>query len=467
MMSIRSWLQEFRQGFTLERAPSAVKKSWVFFSTLMEDIKQTNLMLHASSMAYMSLGSIVPLLALTFAILSAFQPIAAPDANWFTSFKLFILKNLAPQSGQDMVAFIETYLANLDVAKIGLTGLLILIVLIIILLRDIEMALNSIWQVPQTRSLLKRFMFFWITTTLGALCLSIVVAAFSHFNSLGGWSSTDFTEQTRSGRPISDGINLLVTFIFFSVLQKFGPNCYVSTKAAMVGGLAATIMIRLASAGFGLYSANSRWNQDIYEALAVVPLFLLWLYLAWFVILLSAVIAWRTHHGFKVQRAHEAGGAGRPDDDAMTLRDLQIRSLLPFVCVMMAGMRFLEAKGQGSEGRQIAADLDIPPYWVREGLLIAEKLGLLVIKRPADRDAKENDILELMAYPSFPLHQMTLQDLMHKLSEDTSLWLNSRPTDLPINLQNLLEKAYSSLREHQGQISLAALLEGPTEYRPT
>jgi membrane protein len=126
----------------------------------MEDIKQTDLMLHASSMAYMSLGSIVPLLALTFAILSAFQPIAAPDANWFATFKLFILKNLAPQSGQDMVAFLETYLLNLDVAKIGLTGLLILIVRIIILLRDIEMALNCIWQVPRTRSLLKRFMFF-------------------------------------------------------------------------------------------------------------------------------------------------------------------------------------------------------------------------------------------------------------------------------------------------------------------
>jgi uncharacterized BrkB/YihY/UPF0761 family membrane protein len=83
------------------------------------------------------------------------------------------------------------------------------------------------------------------------------VAVFSYFNSLGGWSLTDFTEQTRSGSSIAYGINFLITFVFFSVLQKIGPNCHVSLKAPLVGGLAATIMIRLASAGFGLYSAKN------------------------------------------------------------------------------------------------------------------------------------------------------------------------------------------------------------------
>jgi hypothetical protein len=91
-----------------------------------------------------------------------------------------------------------------------------------------------------------------------------------------------------------------------------------------------------------------------------------------------------------------------------------------------------------------------PPYWVREGLLIAEKFDLLLIKRSTDKDATANDILELMAYPSFPLHQMSLHGLMHKLSEDTCAWLKCRPTELPLNLQSLMEKAYFSLSENRG-----------------
>jgi membrane protein len=462
-MSIQSSLQHFWDRASERKLPESIGKFWGFLRTLRADIGQTNLLLHASSMAYMTLGSIIPLLALTFAIVSAFQPIAVPNADWLATFKIFILENLAPQSGQNMVQVLETFLANLDVAKIGLTGFLTLIVLIIILLRDIEVALNSVWQVPQTRSFLKRFMFFWITTTLGTLCLSIIFAAFSRLSVFGGPSFQDVVGQPSSGDGLTTAVNVIATFIFFTVLQKIGPNCHVSLKAAAVGGLAATVMIRLASAGFAFYSTHSEWNQNVYEALAVVPLFLLWLYLGWFVILFSAIIAWRTHHGFGVQRAHEAGRAGRAErleEDATQLRDLQIRSMLPFICVLMAGVRFLEATGQGIKGKQLAADLDIPPYWVREALQIAEERGLLLIKRPPmDKNGSENDVLELMAYPSIPLDRICIEELFAKLTQETREWITSSAPELPVNLQDLLKKAFLSLRHDQGQKSLAALLQ--------
>jgi membrane protein len=459
-MVSQTWLQGMQARLSWKQTPAILKKAWSFLTTLGQDIKQTNLMLHASSMAYMTLGSIAPLLALTFALISAFQPIADPNATWFATFKFFILENLAPQSGQTMVRFMETFLANLDVAKIGLTGFLTLIVLIVVLLRDIELALNSIWQVPHTRPVLKRFMFFWITTTLGTVCLSVVFAVFSKFSVWEGLTVQPSIEQTQFESALSFTVNLIVTFVFFSVLHKITPNCHVSVKAALVGGLAATIMIRLASAGFGLYSSTSQWNQNVYEALAVVPLFLLWLYLAWFVILFSAIIAWRTHHGFKVQRAHEAAQSKQIDEESEHLRDLQIRAVLPFITVLLVGGRFLRTRGEGSVGKEMAVELDMPPYWIREALLIAEDLGLILIKRSAEQKGDmENDVLELMAYPSFPLDRMTLDEVLQKLSVDTREWLRSRPVGLPLSTHELMERVWQCLRKDQAGLSIADLIE--------
>jgi len=67
-------------------------------------------MLHASSMSYASLGSIVPLLAVIFAVVSMFQPLTDPNADWFSSFRIYVLKNLAPQTGERMVQVLEQFL---------------------------------------------------------------------------------------------------------------------------------------------------------------------------------------------------------------------------------------------------------------------------------------------------------------------------------------------------------------------
>jgi hypothetical protein len=134
--------------------------------------------------------------------------------------------------------------------------------------------------------------------------------------------------------------------------------------------------------------------------------------------------------------------------------------MLPLICVLMAGVRFLEAKGKGIEGKQLALDLDIPPYWVREALLIAEERGLLLIKRPpTDKSVSDSDVLELMAYPSIPLDKISMDDLLQKLTHETQEWVRSRPAELSVNLESLLKNALASLGKAHKQPSLAALLE--------
>jgi hypothetical protein len=199
----------------------------------------------------------------------------------------------------------------------------------------------------------------------------------------------------------------------------------------------------------------------------VVPLFLLWLYLGWFVILFSAIIAWRTHHGFHVKRAHEAIQSKEIENEALHFRDLQLRSVLPYICIMELGARFLSTKGQGSLGKEMAVELDVPPYWIREALLIAEDLGLVLIKRPAEKTGDmENDVLELMAYPSFPLGRMSLEEVLQRLSGDARKWVQERPSVLPLAVGQLMATTYDCLEKGQLSLSIEELVER-TEGRPS
>jgi len=191
----------------------------------------------------------------------------------------------------------------MDVAKIGIVGFLFLFVIIMLLLRNVEIAFNEIWQVSDNRSWWKRLLFFCLTVTLGALAISLIVTVLNYF---GASNVLPFGEDNQQNQAtfLSVAVNTLVTFISFFCAHKIAPNCHVGMKAALVGALTATVLMRLASICFGIYTRRSDWNENVYEALAVVPLFLLWLYVSWLVILISAIVAWRTQHGIGAQRAN-------------------------------------------------------------------------------------------------------------------------------------------------------------------
>lgn len=450
--------ETLRDRYTSKNLPSWIRRSHESIKPLIADVTETNLLLHAGSMAYITLGSIIPSLAVVFAIISIFQPLADPHANWFTQFKDLILSNLTPQSGEQMVDYMNTFLNNLDVTRIGVTGFIFLFVVVILLLRNIEVALNAVWQVSNERTFFTRFLYFWIAITLGTLGLSIGISLFAKFGAQSWLPSVEGGAE--GGTPGASNVtNAALSFLFFSVLHKIGPNCYVSFKAAVAGGLAATIMTRVASAGFEVYTRNSDWNQSIYGALAVVPLFLIWLYIAWLITMFSAIIAWRTQHGFTVSRAHPSESPPQTGEDTY-LRSVQTRALVPILCVLIVSYRFQEGQGCGITGREIIHTLDLPPPWVREGILAAESRGLLVIERSHDiTQTTQDDILELKIFPTFPIDQLKVAHLVSQLSHDTVEWFDKRKVKLPFDLTALLASVYDSLKANHGDQSLQSLFK--------
>ncbi|MBC7533006.1 MAG: YihY family inner membrane protein, partial [Oligoflexus sp.] len=350
---------------------------------------------------------------------------------------------------QDLVGKIESLLANIDITKIGIVGFVTLFVVVIFLLRNIEIAFNQIWQVEATRTWYKRSLFFWLTITLGGVCLSVFISLLSE---IGAGSILPFLSKGDRVIPtiISELINLGLIFGFFFIVHKVVPNRRVSKRAALVGGMSAALMIRGASFGFGIYTAYSHWNQNIYAALSVVPLFLLWLYVVWIVVLFSVILAWRTDFGMEASRIGEAE-SGVFTSQNFGYRDHEIRVLLPFIFYRLVCRKFESAKGEGLTFQEISGNLKLPPKWLKEALDICLDNSFVVLAdEPKISGHSTVEGFEGRLFPAIPLAEFQWFESLEKVSTHTKKWLKIHcPELVPVLFE---QKSITGKAESRGDI---------------
>lgn len=232
----------------------------------------------AASLSYTSLLAMVPLLAVVFGIISVFPVFD----QWSITLQAFIFSNFVPESGELIAPYIDTFLDS--VSGLTLPGTIFLILTALLLMVRIEVAFNRIWRVDRNRTLVNRIVMYWAILTLGPLLIAATVA-------LGAqklFGASGFLGELPSWMN-STGIFLL-TWLLFALFFLVVPNRRVGIRNALVGAFLTSVLFNLARAGFVAYVSNTSYNV-IYGALATVPLFLLWLYLVWIVILLGASLA--------------------------------------------------------------------------------------------------------------------------------------------------------------------------------
>lgn len=476
----------------VEKLPAVLKRPARIGQILYADMNQANLFSRASAMAYMTISSIVPSLAATFALISAFQPITDTDTQWFSKFRSFVLRNLAPDSGAQIVNYLERFLANLDITAIGVTGFAGTFVVLILLLRNVEQALNEIWQVSNERSLFKRFLFFWTLITLGAFVTSLVVAILTQWD-LG--SFLPFVEAKASetsvlASAISSILPVLAIFLFFIFIYKIGPNTGVKTRAAFIGAVVATVLFRIASQLYSLYATNNESYRNIYGALAAVPLFLLWLYIIWLVTLFGAIVAYRYQQGIDAFAPIVKDEAIK--DPIEQERRIQLRALMPLMVIAAVYERFQNGNGHGLTGREIANSLDVPARWVTEGLRTAEALGFVALKRPSssvvmydngqcnhDKSPSSptpngsdsidlhsaSDVLDDELLPTYPAEAVTIDYLMQRFASVTDRWLKDQRTKASAGLFSDLATFFERLSKQSKDDSKRTLAEFLSHHR--
>ncbi|MCW8915688.1 MAG: YihY family inner membrane protein [Magnetovibrio sp.] len=237
----------------------------------------------AAALSYTSLLALVPLGAIAFAILKAF-PVFDDIQD---QLKSLLFKNFMPDSVEDAQQYFDQFVGQTE----GLTaiGIVALAVTAIMLLATIESALNTIFQVKAKRPFLPRMLMFWAVITLGPLLMGGSLSLGTYLYAITEWAGADTIPGL--GGFMTRLLPAVLAIFAFSVFYAIVPYRPVRLMHALVGGITAGILFGILRKIFALYMTAFPAYQTIYGAMAMVPIFLIWMYLSWAVVLIGAEIA--------------------------------------------------------------------------------------------------------------------------------------------------------------------------------
>ena len=237
----------------------------------------------AGSLAFTTLLAIVPLLAVMLALFSNFPAFSRLGE----SLRGFLLDNLLPDRAGQIIA---TYAFEFSQKAAGLTliGTVMVVVTALMLLMTIDRVFNHIWGVRRPRRLLMRLTVHWFVLTLGPLALGASVFATGQ---LVATSIALAGEGSWFGEVFTRLVSTILLGALFSFLYYAVPNHPVRVLHALAGGVAAAIAFVLMQRTFGLFIVRIPTYTLIYGTFAVLPIFLVWLYLSWVVVLLGAALS--------------------------------------------------------------------------------------------------------------------------------------------------------------------------------
>jgi membrane protein len=171
------------------------------------------------------------------------------------------------------------------------------------MLSSIETAFNRIWRVTETRGGIMGFMRYWTIISLGPILLGSAFVISSTLTSMSILSN-NFAGYELNGAFLLWLVSFSLTVLGFFILNWTIPNRSVPLKSAFIAGLFSAVVFELLKNLFGFVMANFTSYEIVYGAFAAVPIFLLWIYLSWNIVLLGveisyALTAFETHQDNK------------------------------------------------------------------------------------------------------------------------------------------------------------------------
>lgn len=232
----------------------------------------------AATLAYATLFAAVPLAAVVFGVVSMFPFYE----DWVDRLTHFVFENFMPAAADSVSGFLAEAAGNAR-ALSGLGAVTVLATALLTLSR-IEDTFNRIWRVGESRSALSRLLIYWAAITLLPL---LAVASFAVSSYL---ASMPLLGNTVERGGLLRALPTVLELMAFSLAYRLIPNRAVPARHALIAGLLATFLFELAKWGFALYLTRANY-QALYGAIAVIPIFLIWLYVSWVVVLLGASFA--------------------------------------------------------------------------------------------------------------------------------------------------------------------------------
>lgn len=253
------------------------------FKFALQRLQEGRLPQVAGSLTFTTVLALVPILTVAFAIFTAF-----PLFNTFrTSLEAYFIQSLMPKGISNTILGYLTQFATKATRVSAISGVA-LMVTALTTMAMIDKSFNQIWQVKRSRPFLQRLLVYWAIVTLGPLLVGVSLTSTSYI----------FTATTGvvGSVPFIGGVLYTIASISFTtgafaLLYLIVPNRSVEWRDAVWGGLFAGIAFEIAKRIFASFVIQFPTYTVVYGALAAVPIFLVWIYVSWLIILIGAVIA--------------------------------------------------------------------------------------------------------------------------------------------------------------------------------
>ena len=262
---------------------STLRQLGRFFAHLFRRFNQDRCLQIASSLTFTTLLALVPLVTIVLTLLSAFPVFSGLGEQ----IHAFLLANMLPDKAGTVVSgYIEQFTGR--AGRLTALGTVFLAVTAFLMMFTIEHAFNSIWRVSRPRPVVQRILMYWAALTLGPV---LIGASLSITSYLVGASFGLTRETPIAGTAILWLVPFVLTWAAFTLLYYVVPNRAVKPGHALAGGLVAAFVFELMKRSFAFYVAQIPTYTLVYGAFAVIPIFLLWIYFSWVVIVVGALIS--------------------------------------------------------------------------------------------------------------------------------------------------------------------------------
>jgi membrane protein len=326
------------------------------------DLAQGQISLNAMSLVYTTLLSLVPVLAISFSVLKGF--------GVHNQMEPLLLNLLAPLGDQakEVTGRVIAFVENINVGVLGSLGLAFLLLTVVSLMQKIERAFNAAWRVTRQRGFAQRFSSYLTVVIIGPV---LVFSAIGLTATLASAPVVSGIAQIEPFGRLFAMLGQLLPFVLivgaFTFLYAFLPNTRVRLSAALGGGVVAGVLWEAVGWGFASVVVASGRYTAIYSAFATLILFLLWLYLAWLILLVGTRIA------FYVQNPHQIGVA-----PGATVPRGALREWLGLAAMRLITRAYYGLAGGTARIETLAAALRVPDDAVEAVTGALEQAGLLV-----------------------------------------------------------------------------------------
>ncbi|MFC5499153.1 YihY family inner membrane protein [Caenimonas terrae] len=375
---------------------------------LAERFREDRLSLTASSLTFTTTIALVPFFTVALAVFTAFPMFNKVQG----ALQAWLIQSLIPDTiAQQVLGYLTQFAGK--ASRLGTAGLVALFISAFALILTIDRTLNNIWRVRRQRPLARRVLIYWTVMTLGPLLLGAVLSISSYVVPGSRGVFGPMPVGVRAGLGL---LEFLLLAAGLAALYRYVPHTHVRRGHAWAGAVFAATGIEIAKKLVTVYFGVVPTYSMVYGVFAALPILLVWIYVAWLVVLLGAVIA-AYLPVLMIGGGRDDGGPGWP---------LQL--------ALEALQQLNRARTSGSHGlslAELAQQLRIDPLQLEPALEVL--VGLDWVGRINEIEDEERTRYVLLADPaSTPLEPLLRKLLLGDSAVTAPLWKASRLSALAL-----------------------------------